>query len=223
MFDEARILIAEDDRRIARDLADSVEDAGGRVVGPVPTTAAALTLLETVPVDAAILDTALFDRDITPVALLLLSRNVPIIIYSGLGLPAALAERHPRVPLLMKPVPPSEVIMQLATLRNQRSDPIAEWKGPLEGAREENSIAFLATPVSVYGGSREGRSAFSNGTLVGILIPVTAEESGDGGPGGWFLEAGFGPCGVMTAATPPVFADLTEAAAWFKKMLARDG
>jgi len=212
MFHDTRVLIAEDDGTTALDLALSVEDAGGRVVGPVPTAAGALALLETMRVDAAILDTRLFDRDVTPVALQLLSRNIPMLIYSGLGLPAALAEQYPEIPVLLKPTPASWVVKRLETLRNAH----------LNRGGDSHRISFLATTVSVEGGSREGRSAYADGKLVGILIPVTAEEAADGGPGGWYLEAGFGHCGAPMATTPPVFADLGQAAAWFSKMLARD-
>jgi hypothetical protein len=222
MFQDTRVLIAEDDGTTALDLALSVQDAGGEVVGPVPTAAGALALLETMRVDAAILDTRLFDRDVTPVALQLLSRNVPILIYSGLGLPAAFAERHPQIPVLLKPTPASRVVKRLAALRKLHLKPVDKASAPARGASDQTRpIAFFVTTIGMAGGSREGRSAYADGKLVGILIPVTPEEAGDGSPGGWYLEAGFGPCGPLMAATPPVFADLGEAAAWFSKMLAR--
>lgn len=213
MFDQTRVLIVEDDGLTALDLALSVKDAGGKVVGPIPTAAGALALLETVPVDAAILDTGLIDRDITPVALLLLSRNVPILVYTGLGLPTALAESHPEIPVLLKPAPASRVVTRLVALRNEHLSPVTNEPRARPAAARKR-LAFLATQVSVAGGDRVGRSIFFDGKLVGILIPVTAEETRDGGSGGWYLEAGFGPCGPMAVPTPPPFADLDRAAQW---------
>jgi hypothetical protein len=61
---------------IAFDIATTIEDAGGMVVGPVATVKEALALLEIHPVAAVILDVNLGDRDISPVAELLLARGV---------------------------------------------------------------------------------------------------------------------------------------------------
>ncbi|GEO13031.1 hypothetical protein [Microvirga aerophila] len=32
--------------------------------------------------------------------------------------------------------------------------------------------------------------------------------------GGWFLEAGFGPCSAILTTTPPIFARIEEAQSW---------
>jgi DNA-binding NarL/FixJ family response regulator len=56
LLGQAPILIVEDEPFIALELKDSVEDAGGKVVGPVGSAEAALELLETDVVAAAILD-----------------------------------------------------------------------------------------------------------------------------------------------------------------------
>jgi CheY-like chemotaxis protein len=214
--------VVEDESVIALDIADCVEAAGGRVVGPVPTVQEALTLLETAAVDAAILDGNLADRDVTPVALLLAARNVPIIVYSGLGLPGDLAASHPNIPLIKKPAPVSQVVKGLVEIfRKQLEDRPAEAAvtRPLD-TRKGRDIAFGVIHVLVDDGFRIGRSAFAGGNLIGILIPVSAEEEGDDGAGGWYLEAGFGRCGGTDLATPPVFADLHRAAAWFSARMA---
>ena len=85
--DHAQVLVAEDEPFIAFDLAVAIEDAGGVVVGPAATVAEALALLESNHVAAAILDVNLCDRDISPVAELLLARGVPVIFHTGLGVP----------------------------------------------------------------------------------------------------------------------------------------
>jgi hypothetical protein len=75
-------------------------------------------------------------------------------------------------------------------------------------------------PVSVLsdGGSHEGRLVFAGTDLVAVLTMVSAEENA-GGSGGWFLEAGFGPCSILMATSPSVFPTLDEAIAWVRGQL----
>jgi CheY-like chemotaxis protein len=214
MFDDTNILVVEDESLIAEDIADWVKAAGGRVVGPARTVAQALELIGTTPVDGAILDGHLEDRDVTPVAQLLVSRNVPLIVYSGIGLPDELAAAHPDIPLILKPAPAARVVRQLAVLFRER---LQSSPAPTD------EIEFRIIRIFVDNGSRTGRSAYSGGTLIGILIPVTAEEEGESGAGGWYLEAGFGPCSLMNVGPPPIFADLGKAATWFTDSLAGCG
>jgi CheY-like chemotaxis protein len=222
MLEDSNILVAEDETLTALDLASWVEAAGGRVVGPVATVASALALLETTPIDAAIVDANLADRDVTPVVLLLVSRNVPIIVYSGIGLPEELAARHPELPLILKPVPAVHVVKQLVQLvrAHMRARPARASPEPAADANPE--IGFELVEVLVDGGVRNGRCVYASGRLIGVLVPVTAEEQGEG-TAGWYLEAGFGPCGPMAAGTPPVFASLGAAATWFSGNLADAG
>jgi hypothetical protein len=64
--------------------------------------------------------------------------------------------------------------------------------------------------VWVNGEDRNGRLAYTNGRLVGVLVEL---NESDGQKGKWFLEAGFGPASGMT---PPVFEELTDARDWLK-------
>lgn len=107
------VLIVEDECMIAIGLAFAAEDAGAFVVGPVATVAAALELLETIKIDAAILDANLLDRDITPVALRLIDDAVPFVIHSAIGLPADLAAVFPDIPQITKPARPKTVVRRL--------------------------------------------------------------------------------------------------------------
>lgn len=211
MFDETNVLVVEDESVIAEDIADWVKAAGGRVIGPAQTVARALELIGTTPVDAAILDARLLDRDVTPVARLLVSRNIPVIVYSGLGLPEELAAVHPDIPLILKPAPTAGVVKRLVALYREQMRPPAAQAG---------EVGFHIVRLFVDDSARTGRSVYSGGALIGLLIPVTAEERGDGGVGGWYLEAGFGPCSLMNVGKPPIFADLDEAAAWFGNLTA---
>ncbi len=113
MLTGTHILICEDEPFIAYDLALSVEDANGQVVGPAASVREALILLETSPVTAAILDVHLSDRDVTPVAEALLARGVPMVIQTGVGLPDELKQRYPALTVLSKPVLPKDIIQRL--------------------------------------------------------------------------------------------------------------
>jgi CheY-like chemotaxis protein len=104
------ILIVEDQALVALDLADAVERRGGHVVGPVASVAEALEISEAQPLGAAILDANLVDRDVTPLAIQLLAKGTPFVVFSGTGLPDDLAKRHPDLPLVMKPAPPETVL-----------------------------------------------------------------------------------------------------------------
>ena len=78
-------------------------------------------------------------------------------------------------------------------------------------------------PISVMtdGGGSDGHIILADGLLVAVLSRVTAEETlGEKGQvEGWFLEAGFGPCGVLMSVTPPVFSDMEQAVAWVRMRL----
>ncbi|MBM6580608.1 hypothetical protein ILT44_10485 [Microvirga sp. BT689] len=78
-------------------------------------------------------------------------------------------------------------------------------------------------PISVMtdGGGSDGHMILADGLLVAILSRVTEEQTlgGQAQVEGWFLEAGFGPCGVLMSVTPPVFADVDEAVVWVRARL----
>ncbi len=103
MLNGLPILMVEEERGVAVDLAGAIEDVDGRPIGPVATVAEALALLESEAVAAAILDADLADRDVTPLALALIDRAVPFVIHTDTGIPAELAARHPDLPVVMKP------------------------------------------------------------------------------------------------------------------------
>jgi CheY-like chemotaxis protein len=79
-----RILIVEDRYVIADDLTRALEQAGVVVIGPAPTIAAALRLLEATPIlDGAILDIDLRGKPSFPVADALRNRNIPFVFFTG--------------------------------------------------------------------------------------------------------------------------------------------
>jgi len=73
-------------------------------------------------------------------------------------------------------------------------------------------IEFLPMEVLTDGGSEEGRLVLADGCLAAVVVSVSSEEAGQAS--GWFLEAGFGSCGILTTAVGPVFPSLADVEAW---------
>jgi DNA-binding response OmpR family regulator len=94
---QRRVLVVEDEVFVALDVAATVEDANGTVLGPVGTVRQAIDILNRNQVDAAILDVNLADGDVEAVLDRLRSRDVFVVIHTGGGLPARLADRYPEV------------------------------------------------------------------------------------------------------------------------------
>jgi PAS domain S-box-containing protein len=116
LLNRAPILIVEDEPYIALELQTSVEDAGGKVVGPAGTVSAALALLETSVVAAAILDVQLSDRDVTPVAEALIALRVPFVFHSGVGVPPDLQPRCRDAVVFKKPAAVERLLKTLAEI-----------------------------------------------------------------------------------------------------------
>jgi CheY-like chemotaxis protein len=110
------ILIVEDEPVIALELKVFVEDAGGKVIGPVGSAKAALELLEKEVVAAAILDVELSDGDVTPVALALSKLGIPMVFQSGVHIPADLRHQCPDVVHYKKPVSAELLLKKIAEL-----------------------------------------------------------------------------------------------------------
>jgi CheY-like chemotaxis protein len=113
LLNQVSVLIVEDEPFIALDLAVAVEEARGKVIGPAGSVCEALMLIEQHLVQAAILDVNLSDRDVTPIAELLIGGGVPVIFYSGLDLPIALRERYPSAWFCKKPTLPVLLLNKL--------------------------------------------------------------------------------------------------------------
>ncbi|MHC5231435.1 response regulator [Brucella sp. LJL56] len=114
-LEQRRVLVVEDEIFVALDVAATVEDANGTVLGPVGTVRQAIDIINRNEVDAAILDVNLADGDVEAVLDRLMSRHVFVVIHTGGGLPARLAARYPEVPVFQKPIPPSVLTRTLAS------------------------------------------------------------------------------------------------------------
>lgn len=113
-LEHRRILVVEDEVFVALDVAATVEDAHGTVIGPVGTVKKAIELIDRQDVDAAILDVNLADGDLEPILERLRSRNIFVVVHTGGGMPAHVAARYPEVPVFRKPVPPYVLTRTLA-------------------------------------------------------------------------------------------------------------
>lgn len=114
MLNDSAVLIVEDNVYLALDLSQAVEESNGRVVGPVATVAEALTLVEREQIAAALLDSQLADRDVTPVVMVLAAKGVPFVIHSATGLPPGIKQIAPEVPLLVEPLQAEAAVARLA-------------------------------------------------------------------------------------------------------------
>jgi len=122
LLNHACVLVAEDEPFIALDLALAIEDAGGQVVGPAASVKEALALLEATPVVGAILDVTLADKEVTCIAERLIADGVPVILQTGVGLPADMAARFPDLIVRIKPCDSTLLVGELAALiRDQRA------------------------------------------------------------------------------------------------------
>jgi DNA-binding response OmpR family regulator len=117
-LEHAPIFIVEDEAFVALDLALSVEEAGGTVIGPAASLEEAMDLLR-YPISGAILDVHLPDGNIGPVLHELMRRGVPVIVQTGGGLPPDLKARYPQLLVLPKPNDSSGLVKQLAVRMNR--------------------------------------------------------------------------------------------------------
>jgi CheY-like chemotaxis protein len=107
------ILVVEDDFLIGYDFATSLEGLGAKVLGPVGSVDDALDLLlETVKVDAAVLDLNLGGELSYPVADALAERGIPFVFTTGYD-KAKIAARFSAVTHCEKPVDISKVVQAL--------------------------------------------------------------------------------------------------------------
>lgn len=120
-----RVLIVEDEAMIAMQLEDDLQGAGCAVVGPVPSVRGALRLLESKPIDVAIIDYNLADGDSGRIADDLDRRGVPFLFMTGHAA-EDLPQRLRGKKLLFKPVRIAALVRELEALleRCPRQSPL---------------------------------------------------------------------------------------------------
>ncbi len=103
MSSPSRILLVEDEPLIAMMLEDFVDLLGKQVAGSADCVSAALQLVETADIDAAILDVNLRGGEKSwPIADALAERGVPFLIATG-GSDDTVDPAHKHRPVLQKP------------------------------------------------------------------------------------------------------------------------
>jgi DNA-binding response OmpR family regulator len=124
VLEGARVLVIEDEYFIADDLAKALLSAGADPVGPVATVEQAERLIETQPIDAAIVDLNLRGVMAFDLARRLAAQHLPCLIVSGYS-EEALPEGVIGVPRLEKPVAMDAVLRALAAEMNRSIKPRA--------------------------------------------------------------------------------------------------
>jgi CheY-like chemotaxis protein len=103
-----RVLVVEDEPLVAMDYVSLLADAGARIVGTFATVRGALDFLEasseTRPVDAAVVDFVLADRNSEPLQTELKQRHIPFVVVSAYPRPLVRTEAAEYI--LQKPVSP---------------------------------------------------------------------------------------------------------------------
>ncbi|MEE7448667.1 response regulator [Methylobacterium radiotolerans] len=116
LLDGRRILIVEDEYLIAMQVKRWLLAAGAEVVGPVPSVARALDLIENGDVDAAVLDVNLGNGDtVYPVADKLSALGVPYLFATG-DVKFSGADTYRQRPRLEKPFSEAELLQAMGKL-----------------------------------------------------------------------------------------------------------
>jgi CheY-like chemotaxis protein len=116
----ARVLIVEDNFLIAADLDLVIEDAGGRTAALAGSIEQALQVLATDPVDGALLEFKLGERDAGAVVEALRRRGIPFVFYTGLRVGPDFRRRFPEAGVVEKPAPAHLLVEALAAALRQR-------------------------------------------------------------------------------------------------------
>lgn len=112
----SRILVVEDEYFIAEELREALHRLGAEVVGPVPTGEAALALLKSEPIDAAVLDINLRGEMSFAVADALEERRIPFVFATGYDR-VVVPERHREVSLWSKPFDAERLVLTTLDLQ----------------------------------------------------------------------------------------------------------
>lgn len=97
-----KVLVVEDEPLEALDYCDRLSAEGAEVVGPFSSVTEALRIVESQPIDVALLDYALADSNSQELQVALEDRSIPFVILTGY--PRILVRRGERQKVLSKPV-----------------------------------------------------------------------------------------------------------------------
>jgi DNA-binding response OmpR family regulator len=115
LLNGCHVLVVDDEPLIAIDLAEQIEDAGAFVVGPASTLNAAMALVKSEQIHAAVLDIKLGEEWVYPLARALRAKDVPFIFATGYE-PENIPVEFADVPCCEKPFGLKEVLEALVGL-----------------------------------------------------------------------------------------------------------
>jgi DNA-binding response OmpR family regulator len=115
------ILIVEDEPLVAMSLAEEIEAAGGTVLGPVNSVAAAYRIIETAMVGFAVLDVELDGELVYPLAGELVERSIGFVFTTGHGA-QSLSARFRDAAVIEKPFRTNDVIGAISRHGGFRDD-----------------------------------------------------------------------------------------------------
>lgn len=121
VWDMWRVLVVEDDALQAEYVSDLLVEEGMEPIGPAATSEAALGLLDTASVDAAILDIRLLNGLCFEVARTLMARRIPFLFLTG-SAREVLPTEFRTAPLLHKPCEPATLFDVLRAMLPSRQD-----------------------------------------------------------------------------------------------------
>ena len=109
-----RILVAEDEYMIAREIAEALSGAGAETLGPVPRLGEAMRLVAAERrLDGALLDVTLGREAVWPVVDALLARGVPLVLATGYDA-GAIPPAYAHLPRCEKPTTGQSLLRALA-------------------------------------------------------------------------------------------------------------
>lgn len=104
-----QVLVVEDEYILAEDMRQALEEAGATVLGPAPSVADAIALIEAeAAIDGAVLDVSLDGEMVFPVADMLTEREIPFVLTTGYGA-SSVPARYANVTRCEKPVEADEL------------------------------------------------------------------------------------------------------------------
>ena len=106
-----KVMVVEDEPLEALDYCDRLTEAGAEIVGPFGSVSEALSVVDTQPVDVALLDYALADRNSEELQAALETRDIPFVVLTGY--PRVLVRRDDHQVVLSKPVSDDLLYMTL--------------------------------------------------------------------------------------------------------------
>lgn len=115
-----QVLVVEDQYLLARDVCEWLEQAGARIVGPVPDSERACQLIDREPLKAAVVDINLGKGPAYEVASKLTEHSVPFLFATGYD-QAAIPAEFVNTPRLEKPFKGAELVRAVQGLQLQRT------------------------------------------------------------------------------------------------------